>query len=89
LMAGQLPEAKPGKTKLVVVMAFDRGEDGELLPAFDPREAQSEHRAIRQAKDLATRHVGVIAFSRDADFKMGDYGPSVELYRHGDVPDLD
>jgi hypothetical protein len=88
-MAGQLPEAKPGKTKLVVVMAFDRGEDGGLLPAFDPREAQSEDRAIRQARDLAARHAGVIAFSRDADFALGDYGPSVELFRHGDIPDLD
>jgi hypothetical protein len=40
-------------------------------------------------RDLAPRHVGVIAFSRDADFQVGDHGPSVELFRHGYIPDLD
>lgn len=76
-------------TKLIVVMAFDKGEDGELLPAFEPREMQSESRAMSEARMLAQRHVGVIAWSRDADPAMGDYGPPVELFRHGEVPDLD
>ena len=46
----QLPVAKP--TKLVVLMAFDRGENGELLSAFEAREMPSEQRAIRTAKDF-------------------------------------
>jgi hypothetical protein len=84
---GQLPQAKTGK--LIVVAAFDRGKEGELVPAFDPREAPSEERAIRLAKDLATRHAGVIAWSRDADLALGDYGPSQELFRFGEIPDMD
>lgn len=32
--------------KLIVVMAFDRDEEGELQPAFDPMEQQSEEQAI-------------------------------------------
>lgn len=46
------------KPKLIVVVAFDRGEDGELFPAFGPADQQSEDRAIRTAKALAGKHVG-------------------------------
>jgi HAMP domain-containing protein len=42
--------------KLIVVMAFDRDEQGELKPAFGAMEQQSEHRAIRTAKALAAKH---------------------------------
>ena len=54
-----LPEQK--KSKLIVMVAFDRGEDGELFPAVGPAEQQSEDRAVRTAKALASGHVGVIA----------------------------
>jgi len=53
--------------KLIVVVAFDRGEDGELFAGFGPADQQSEDRAVRTAKGLAAKHVGVIAWSRDAD----------------------
>jgi hypothetical protein len=46
-------------------MAFDRSEDGELLAAFGPVDEQSEERAVRLAKTLATKHVGVIAWFRE------------------------
>ena len=84
---GQLPVAKPAK--LVVLMAFDRGENGELQPAFEAREMPSEERAVRTAKEIASRHAGVIAWMRDANLALGDYGQSEELYRSGDIPDLD
>ncbi|HTN63659.1 MAG TPA: hypothetical protein VL147_19250 [Devosia sp.] len=51
-------EAKP--TKLIVLLAFDKAEDGELVPAFEPREMRDESTAIRTAKELAQRHIGVI-----------------------------
>jgi hypothetical protein len=82
-----LPSQK--KPKLIVVVAFDRGEDGELFPAFGPTDQQSEERAIRTAKALATKHVGVIAWSRDADPALGDYGPPALLFTSGDVPDME
>ena len=53
--------------KLIVVAAFDRGEDGELFAAYGPAEQQHEERAIRTAKSLAANHVGVIAWSREAN----------------------
>ena len=82
-----LPEQK--KPKLIVVVAFDRGDDGELLPMYGPTDQQSEERAIRTAKALAGKHVGVIAWSRDADPALGDYGPPTTLFVSGDVPDME
>ena len=82
-----LPTQK--KPKLIVVVAFDRGEEGELFTAYGPTDQQSEERAIRTAKALASNHVGVIAWSRDADPALGDYGPPTVLYTHGDVPDME
>jgi len=75
--------------KLIVVVAFDRGEDGELFAGFGPADQQSEDRAVRTAKGLAAKHVGVIAWSRDADPALGDYGPPTVLFSSGDVPDME
>lgn len=75
--------------KLIVLSAFDRDDEGNLQPAFPPREMRGEDSARRAAKEMATRHVGVIAWSRDADPLLGDYGPSVELFVNGDIPDLE
>ncbi|MDR7034470.1 hypothetical protein [Mesorhizobium sp. BE184] len=82
-----LPQQK--RPKLIVVVAFDRGEDGELFPAFGPADQQSEERAIRTAKALASKHVGVIAWSREANPDIGEYGPPKTLFVSGDVPDME
>ena len=76
-------------TKLIVLLAFYRGEDGELMPSFEAREMQDEATAIRIAKDMARRHVGVITWSRTADLINGEFGAPVVLFQHGDVPELE
>jgi hypothetical protein len=86
-MSAQLPINVP--TKLIVLMAFDRDEDGILQAAFEPREMQDENRAVQAAKDMAGRHAGVITWSRPARPDIGEYGEPLELYRAGDIPDLD
>lgn len=75
--------------KLIVVLAFDKDEDGTLGPAGQPQQFDSEDRARRLARDLSTRHAGVIAWSRTADPDLGEYGEPVELARYGEVPDLE
>ena len=75
--------------KLVVVVAFDRGENGELFPAFGPADQQSEERAVRLAKSLAMKHVGVIAWSREANPLLGEYGAPTTLFQSGEVPDME
>ena len=84
----QLPEAK-SPTNLVVLMAFDRDDEGTLQPAFEAREMPDEERAVRTAKDKARRHAGVITWSRPARPDIGEFGEPKELYRAGDVPDMD
>jgi hypothetical protein len=82
-----LPQAKT--PKLIVVVAFDRLDDGELLTAFGPADQQSEERAIHLARALATKHTGVIAWSREAHPDIGEYGPPTTLFVSGDVPDME
>lgn len=86
-MSGQLPIAAP--SKLIVLMAFDRDDEGVLRPAFEAREMPDEQRAVRVAKGLAHRHDGVIAWSRSARLDIGEFGEPTELYRAGEVPDMD
>jgi len=82
-----LPQQK--HPKLIVVVAFDRDEEGELFPAFGPADQQTEERAIRAAKALVDKHVGVIAWSREANPDIGEYGPPVTLFASGDVPEME
>lgn len=75
-------------TKLIVTMAWDANDEGDMTVAYEA-EQQSEERAIRQAKMLATKHAAVIAWSREARPDIGEYGDPVELFRHGPVPDME
>lgn len=74
--------------KLVVLVAFDLDADGNLNPAFRPREMPSEILAKSVARNLASRHAGVLAWSRDVDVDRGEYGQPTELARYGLLPDL-
>jgi hypothetical protein len=85
---GQLPVPKLAD-RLIVLCAFDRDDEGVLHAAFEPREMPDERRAISTAREMAHRHVGVIAWSREANLALGEYGPPEVLYQDGDVPDLD
>jgi hypothetical protein len=89
MSVGQLPVPEAPKMKLIVLMAFDSGEDGELPPAFEAREMPDERRAVQTAKELSHRHDGVIAWARDADPVLGEFGVSEELFRAGEIPELD
>lgn len=82
-------EPKQAMPKLIVAWAFEYDENGELRPAFEPREMQSEARAISEAKLYATQYAGAIAWSREARPDIGEYGEPVEVFRKGAVPDLD
>ncbi|MBT1160208.1 hypothetical protein J1C56_32275 [Aminobacter anthyllidis] len=75
--------------KLIVVAAFNRDEEGDLKPAFDPRQMQSEDAAVRLAKIIESEHAGVIAWSREANSVIGEYGEPTILCRAGEVPDME
>lgn len=84
---GQEPVQK--STTLVVVMAFERTEDGELRPAIEAQQAPSEHSAIQRAKLMSRSYAGVIAWKRPADPDRGDFGEPEVLWQHGELPDLE
>ncbi|MHB1103013.1 MAG: hypothetical protein ACYC0C_09645 [Devosia sp.] len=88
MSTGQLPIEKL-PAKLIVLMAFDRDGEGNLRSAFEAREMRDERRAVMTAREMAYRHDGVITWSHEAHLKLGEYGPSQELFRSGDIPDLD
>lgn len=76
-------------THMIVLMAFDRNPDGTLRPAFDPVMFDNESQALKAAKHIEGNHAGIVAWSRKADLQLGEYGDPVEIYRSGDVPDIE
>ena len=78
-------------TNLIVYLAFFRDEEGELQPAFEPREAHSEAAAKQQARILWTsgKYAGAIAWWRSADLVNGEFGSPEILFSEGEVPDMD
>ncbi|MES5047290.1 hypothetical protein ABVB72_18650 [Rhizobium nepotum] len=77
------------KGKLIVLAAFLKNEDGDLVPAFDPRQVESEDRAKREAICLADQYAGVVAWSREADPSIGEYGPPTIIFYSGEIPELE
>lgn len=75
--------------KLIVMMAFDLGNDGQLQTVFGPQDFQTEDRVIRTAQSLASTHHGVVAWSREANVDLGEYGEPKTLFPHGEVPDME
>lgn len=75
--------------QLIVVIAFDQGDAGELFPVGEPQQFETKDRAIRTAKDLASKHAGVIAWAREAKPDVGEYGPPEVLYTAGEVLELE
>jgi hypothetical protein len=67
-------------SKLIVLAAFDKNDEGDLVPAFDARQVDTGERAVREAKVPAGSHAGVVAWSRDADPALGEYGPPEALF---------
>ena len=76
-------------TKLIVVMAFEDDGEGNMRPAFDPREYQSEQRAKIEAGSLINTYPAVIAWSREARPNIGEYGAPDVLFSFGPVPDME
>ena len=79
----------PTPPKLIVLMAFDRDEEGNLQPAVEPREMRDEGTARRAALELRDRHAGVLAWLRSADLALGEFGEPEVLALYGDVPEME
>ena len=76
-------------SKLIVMAAFDEDDEGNLVPAFDPREFQDAARAKREAQMIADKHAGVIAWQRSADPTIGEFGEPEIIFQHGKIPEME
>lgn len=52
--AANTGEILDGTGKLVVLAAFSKTDEGQLVPAFEPRLVDTEERAIREARLMAS-----------------------------------
>ena len=86
---GAEPEPKAPPSTLFVQWAFDKNDEGEMMPAFEPREMPDERRAIVAAKLAAAMHEAAIAWKRVARPDRGEFGEPEILVQYGPVPDLD
>jgi hypothetical protein len=77
------------KGKLIVLAAFVKNDDGELVPAFEPLQVDTEERAKHEAGVMADQYAGVVAWSREADLGLGEYGPPVVLFQKGEIPEME
>jgi hypothetical protein len=84
-------DKQPTPTKLIVYLAFVKDEEGELRPAFDPREAQSEGAAKQQARILwsSGKYAGTLAWWRSADLVNGEFGDPMVIFQEGEVPEME
>jgi hypothetical protein len=70
--------------KLIVVAAFDWGNDGQFMQSFGPAEQKSEECAVVLAETLARKHHCVVAWSRQTDPQSGQDGPLTILFQTED-----
>jgi hypothetical protein len=78
----------PGTNKIAMFVAFDQDTHGSAVPAFEPRQAESEEEAIRSADMLASMHAGAIAWRRDSRPAIGEIGEPVILFQRGRIGDF-
>jgi len=76
-------------TALIVLAAFERGEDGDLRPAFEAQQMPSWGDAVARAKLMSPSYAGVIALKMPANPDEGEFGEPEVLWQHGEAPDLE
>jgi len=78
-------------TRWSVMLAFVRDDEGELQPAFEARECQSEGQAKQQAllAKSSGKYAGVIAWSREANLVNGEFGPPEPIFQWGEIPQME
>ncbi len=72
--------------RLIVVVALSRADNGELVPAYNPMQLNSEEDAVSMARYLARQHAGVLAWTFEEQSGTGEYGPPTVLFQSGEVP---
>ena len=71
-----------------VALPFVRTEDGDLV-AGEAQEKQTSTAALNEARRMADKAAGAVAFSRQGDPGTGEFDEAKVLQTFGEVPSLD
>lgn len=71
-----------------VALPFVRTEDGDLV-AGEAQEKQTATAALNEARRMADRGAGAVAFSRLGDPSIGEFDDAKVIETFGEVPSLD
>lgn len=75
----------PGTRNIVMFVAFDRDERGEIIPAFTPRQVKEEAEAIHAVEILGRRHTGAVAWRRESNPAVGEMGDPIIIAQQGPI----
>jgi hypothetical protein len=75
-------------TTMIAVVVFDKDDSGTLYPVGDPEKHETEKLAVSAAKELASKHDGVIAWKREGS-NADDAGRLTILYKAGEAIDME
>ena len=73
----------PPAARLIVVAAFSRADNDELVQAYDPMQFDTAEGAVRMARYFTAECAGALAWSRAA------YGPPTVVFQSGEVPEME
>ncbi|MBW6425552.1 hypothetical protein KX729_29530 [Rhizobium sp. XQZ8] len=78
----------PGTFTTFYVLAFDLDDRNQPVKAFEPHAAASVEAAVDAARNLSSRHAGVVAWKLESDPVVGEEGHPEVLFQAGRVGDF-
>jgi hypothetical protein len=77
-------------TTTIGVVVFDKDDAGILYPVGDPQQFETDSLAVTAAKELASKHDGVIAWRREEKpYQLKDKDSLTILYKAGEAIDME
>ncbi len=75
--------------RLIVVVAFSRADNDELVQGYDPMQFETPARAVRLTRYVTAECTGVMAWNREVQPDIAAFGPPTVLLQCGEVPEIE
>jgi hypothetical protein len=72
----------------VMLLAFERNEHGDAIPAFNPLQMESVEQALAEAEKLSPQDAGVVVWRRNAQPAVGELSEPIIIYQRGIIGDF-
>ena len=80
---------KTQAARMIVVVAFSRADNDELVPAYDPMQFDTPEEAVRMACCLTAKCADVPAWSREVQPDIAAFGLPTALFPCGEVAGME